>query len=352
MPSLKKTKPLSLLFTGHDFKFLTPLIIHFENHSGFHVLLDEHEGHEIRNVKTCKACIEEADIIFCEWCMGNAEWYSHHKKENQLLLIRLHHQEIYQDLIYLERIKWENVDCIIFICQNNMRLFLEKFPHMADRAVLIFNLIDCDAFNLKKLWGAEFNLGFMGVAPMRKGPHLAFEILARLKEIDSRYTLFIKGKSPWEYDWLLRRPEERRYYEELYALIDGSAYANSVVFDPHGNDVPAWFSKIGFLLSTSEHEGSHQAVAEGMASGAIPVIRNWAGADLLYPKEFVFETIDDAVRLIRKWHTQNDYVPRCEAARKYAQDYFDTPLIIEQYKQLLSGLLLGHGRFYDSEIAE
>jgi len=350
MSITRKTEPLKILFSGHDLKFLGPLLSHYENDPRYEILIDEHEGHVIKDTKKCQKLLKYADIIFCEWCLGNAEWYSNNKKENQILLIRLHHQEIYQNLPYLDRIKWRNVDCIIFICQNNMSLFLEKFPAMKDRAVLIYNLIDCCSFNLPKLYGAEFNLGFIGVAPKRKAPHVAFEILKRLKQIDSRYTLFIKGKSPREYDWLWRRPDERNYYEQLYYDINTSQDANSVVFDPHGNDMPEWFSKIGFLLSTSEHEGSHQAVAEAMASGTIPVIRNWAGAGLLYPREFVFETIDDAVELIKKWKTPENYAPQCEFVRKYAMDYFNRPVIIEQYQQLLRGLMLDYGHFYQDHL--
>ena len=343
-------QPLRILFAGHDFKFLKPILAHYDSHPLYKVLTDKYKGHVIKDTKRSETLLNQADIIFCEWCLGNAEWYSNNKKENQILIIRLHAQEIYNNLPYLERIKWANVDRIIFVCQKNMSLFLEKFPSMTDLALLIYNLIDCDSFSLPKLYGAEFNLGLMVMVPKMKAPHFAFEILARLKQIDNRYTLFIKGKPPWEYDWLWGRPDERRYYEELYSLINGSKYVNSVVFDPHGNDVPEWFSKIGFLLSTSEHEGSHQSVAEGMASGAIPVIRNWAGADLLYPEEFVFKTVDDAVELIRKWNTQENYVPQCEAVRKYARDYFDRPVIIEQYQQLLRGLLLDYGHFYQDHL--
>ena len=332
-------QPLRILFAGHDFKFLTPILAHYDSHPLYEVLTDEYNGHAIKNTKRSKTLLRQADIIFCEWCLGNAEWYSNNKKGNQLLLIRLHSQEIYQNLPYLNRIKWENVDCIIFICQNNMSLFLDKFPSMKDRAVLIYNLIDCDSFSLPKLYGAEFNLGFIGVAPKIKAPHLAFELLKRLKKIDSRYTLFIKGEPPWKYDWLWNRPDERRYYEDFYSQVNASQYANSIVFDPQGNDMPEWFSKIGFLLSTSEHEGSHQAVAESMASGAIPVIRNWAGADSLYPEKYIFKSIDEAVQLILRWKTIPNYVNEGNFCKEFAYTNFDRTIILQQYDELFSQLL-------------
>ena len=340
-----KGGPLTILFSGHDLKFLQHVLAYYQIAPGYNVLVDEQEGHVIKDTGKSQRLLNSADIIFCEWCLGNAEWYSHNKREGQILMIRLHHQEIAQDLPYLNNINWENVNSIIFICQNNMSVFLDRFPCLKDRAVLIYNLIDCRSLNLPKLPGAEFNLGFIGTVPKRKAPHYALAILARLKAVDSRYTLFIKGKHPWEYKWLWNQADERQYYEKFYSDINQSEYANSIVFDPHGPDIPEWFSKIGFILSTSEHEGSHQAVAEGMAAGSIPVIRDWRGSDLLYPGEYVFQTVDDAVELIRKWNTFEYFVPQSEIVRSYAGEYFDKPVIIEQYRQLLHGLLLEQGCF-------
>jgi glycosyltransferase involved in cell wall biosynthesis len=214
---------------------------------------------------------------------------------------------------------------------------------MKDRAVLIYNVIDCNALSSPKLYGAEFNLGLMVFAPKQKSPDLAFEILKRLKNIDKRYTLFIKGKQPWEYDWLWCQAEERKYYEKFYSDVNASEYADAVVFDPHGNNVPDWLSKIGFILSTSEHEGSHQAVAEGMASGAIPVIRNWPGADLLYPEQFVFQTVDEAVELILKWNKRENYPDQCEFVKQYARERFDQNIVIQQYDHCIATLLNTRG---------
>lgn len=329
--------PVRILFNGHDFKFLTPVIDHCRADARYEVALDAHPGHVITQPDKSEKLLGRADIIFCEWCLGNAEWYSHHKRADQILVVRLHHQEV--GLHYLDTIDWSRVDTIIFICQNNMALFLDKFPEMKERSVLIYNPIDCSALNQEKLTGAEFNLGFIGTAPKRKAPHLAFEIFSRLKKIDTRYTLFFKGKQPWEYDWVWRRAEERQYYEAFYATINQSAYVNAVVFDPFGNDIPDWFSKLGFLLSTSDHEGSHQAVAEAMAAGTIPVLRNWDGADALYPERFVFTNVDEAVELILESRTLDRYAVEKAEVKRYAQHNFDQQVIIQQYEQLFENLI-------------
>lgn len=328
----------TILWVGHDFKFLRPIQQALESSGQFATLTDVQPGHVIQNHEQSHRQLERADVIFCEWCLGNAEWYAQHKKPGQRLVIRLHRQEI--ELPFLERIRWENVDRIIFITEWVKRRFVSMFPAMKDRALLIYNALDCGASNVEKLFGAEFNLGLLGFCPKLKAPHLAFELLTRLKQFDRRYTLFIKGRHPARLDWLWRRPDERRYYEKLFERIKGSPYANSIVFDPHGEDVPGWFSKVGFVLSTSELEGSHQAVAEGMASGAIPVIRNWFGANDLYPAKYIFSTAGEAVDLVRLWNTPAHYQTEGTFCREWAQR-FDLRSILKQYRDMLSDLLCG-----------
>jgi glycosyltransferase involved in cell wall biosynthesis len=248
----------------------------------------------------------------------------------------LHRQEI--ELPFLERIRWHNVDRVIFIAEWLKEEFLARFPQVADRALLIPNGIDAEMLDQAKLPGAEFNLGLLGYCPMLKAPHLAIELLSALKRLDRRYTLFIKGRSPQELPWLWRRPEERSYYEQLLERIEHSPYTNSVIFEPHGEDVATWLSKIGFLLSTSDYEGSHQAVAEGMASGAIPVIRNWRGASQLYPDRYVFSTVSQAVGSIRRWNVPEHYLRESASCRHLAKQ-FDLRIIAASHVSLLNQLL-------------
>lgn len=325
---------INILFNGHDFKFLNHLIEYCEHHDDYRVIMDYIPGHEMSHIEQSKPLLGQADIIFCEWALGNAVWYSQNKKEGQLLLIRLHHQEI--NLEYLYRINWPAVDRIILICPENMEIFLRRFPEMKDRTSLIYNVISCEELDRPKLPGALFNLGFIGTAPMRKSPHHALDILERLRREDDRWVLYIKGKHPWEYPWLWNRPEERDYYEAFYKRINRSEFVNAVVFDPQGNDMPEWFSKISFILSTSEHEGSHQAVAEGMAAGSIPIIRNWAGADKLYPAQFVVNSVDAATSLIHSYLQQDRYHSTASSIRQFARENFDIPVIISHFEKLFA----------------
>ena len=332
--SMRPKRRLRILFAGHDFKFIRPLIGHYECHPDYRVLTDQCSGHVITDERRSRELLQRADIVFCEWCLGNAEWYSQNKRDGQTLIIRLHHQEL--ELDFLDRIDWNSVDAICFICEQNRQTFLARRPHLAAKAKLIYNLIDVPSFARQKEDGAQFSLGLMGTAPRRKAPHVALEILERLRRLDSRYHLRIKGKQPREYEWLWRRPEERSYYERLDELLAQPELAGAVTFDDHGDDVQAWFSRVGFVLSTSEHEGSHQSVAEGMASSAVPIIRNWAGADQLYPARYVFESVDQAVKLVRAWSDPSVRAREGEACGAFAMKNFDQVRIAESFDRLIS----------------
>lgn len=331
---------INLLFSGHDFKFLTPFIDYCRENPRLSVRLDKHRGHVVDSETTAEECCRWADIIFCEWAMGNLVWYSRHKRPGQLLIARLHSQEIESCRHFLDETDWEKVDRLILICPRNLDWMREHFPKYQDRFVLIYNPIDAaERFSLPRMEGADFNLGFLGIVPLRKRLDLAFDIFEKLKAGDSRYTLSIKGAKPQEYPWMSNRREEMKWYNDLFARIDASPYRNSVLFEPHGPDIAEWYSHIGFILSTSDFEGSHQAVAEGMASGCIPVIRNWPGAAQLYPERYVYDydaPADEACRMILNWkRTPQGYLDELESCRKYAMENFDQRKVCRELEALL-----------------
>jgi glycosyltransferase involved in cell wall biosynthesis len=322
----------TILFSGHDLKFIRAFVAHCESDSGYRVLIDQHTGHEINSSGKCLELLPSADVIFCEWCLGNAKWYSQRKRPDQRLIIRLHHQEM--GLPYRYELEWDNVDALIFTNFPHYNRFCREQPEHSDKAVVIFCDVDCEALDQDKLPGAEFNLGLVGINPMRKRPDLASEVLAKLHRTDSRYTLFFKTRMPWEYEWLWGRPHERDYFEGCFAMVEASPQRNSVVFDAHDDDMPLWYSKIGFILSTSDHEGSHQAVAEGMAAGCIPIIRNWNGATPLYPPRFVFSSVEEAAQLIREFRRPQFYTAVAAEAKAYARAHFDQPRIFDKIEAL------------------
>jgi glycosyltransferase involved in cell wall biosynthesis len=76
-----------------------------------------------------------------------------------------------------------------------------------------------------------------------------------------------------------------------------------------------------------------------MAAGTVPVIRNWDGAAELYPPEYVFETVDDAVRSILDLLGSGRLEEHREQCRDYARERFDRRVIIAAFEELLGEIL-------------
>ena len=87
----KRTK---ILFAGHDLKFVDEIIQRFESLDSVEVKVDLWKGHTGHDALESAKLLKWADVILCEWCLGNAVWYSNHKKRKQKLYIGLHRQEI------------------------------------------------------------------------------------------------------------------------------------------------------------------------------------------------------------------------------------------------------------------
>ncbi len=322
-----------ILFAGHDLKFLSYVIAHFKT-AGFPSEIVTYSTHRIPNPERIMAVLPDIDIVFCEWGLGNLAWISRNKIPGQTLIARIHSQEFYTT--FLAETEWRNVDRIIFVSRHMRDKFVRMFPENSEKCSVIHNLIDCDTFDLAKQEDARFHLGMLGVLPKLKAPHLGLQLLRELKNRDARYKLYLKGKKPEEYEWLSKRTEETAYYQEFWETVWNSELRDDIVWEPYGNDVPAWFSKIGFILSCSERESFHMSPAEGMASRAIPVIRNWEGARELYPERFIFNDVPEAVRLIEKYSDINRFQAEGLLARKYSQDRFDKKVILPEYDRIMN----------------
>lgn len=335
-------RSLRVLVTGRDFKFMHPLLTHFEDDDRYE-LKTESWAERAPRVLTLRPVADPwPDLIFCEWCHANAEWYSWHKHPHQRLIIRLHRFEM--TLPYIHSINWDNVDRLIFVTTFYRDRFLEQFPAMEGRAIVIRNMAECGELDREKRPGSEFAMGILGYLPRLKAIHLAFRLLEQLWQHDDRYRLWIKGLQPWQLPWVWRTPEERGYYETLYEEIRRSEAVQGVVFCPHDREIAEWFTNVGIVLSTSEIESCHLAVVEGMASGAVPVIRGWAGAEWQYPGHSILPYDEDAfveaaVEAILGRRVPEVYVPASRAAKRFARDHFDVAVILAQFDTLIAEVL-------------
>lgn len=332
----KLSRKIKVLVAGHDLKFFTSLQKILKDTGDFEFLVDKWRGHDVHNEKASRQLLEQADIIFCEWCLGNLKWFSKHKLPHQKLIARFHAQEA--KLPYLAESKWENIDQIVFVSEHTRRLALKVFSGFPiEKTSIIHNLLDDKKFSSKKKTGdAQFTLGMIGVAPMSKRLDRAIDLLEELLKVDKRYCLRIKGKHPLDYGWLLKRKEELAFYKAVFERINSQdELRHKVIFDPPGDDVNDWMTMIGYILSPSDAESFHMAVGEGILTGATPIVWNWEGADELWPVNCVVNNSAEASKLVQEHLPGSDF-------KSFALERYSSSNTINQWSALL-------GNFFENE---
>jgi glycosyltransferase involved in cell wall biosynthesis len=275
-----------ILVAGHDLKFFTALLDYLESRTDMEVRVDHWAALKVHDPERSKELVEWADVVVCEWCGPNALWYAKHKRPGQRLLVRLHRFELYAS--WPKRLDIDVVDAVICVSPHYAELTRKITGWPSGKIVVVPNWVDIDQLDRPKLDGAQHHLGFIGMAPSRKRLDLALDVLAELRRDDHRFTLFVKSKLPWDYWWIWQKDEERAHFEQVFRRVRRDrALAGAVVFDPYGRDVGGWLRRVGFVLSTSDDESFHLAPAEGMASGAVPAVLNWPGAETIYDRHWI-----------------------------------------------------------------
>jgi glycosyltransferase involved in cell wall biosynthesis len=317
-----------VVVAGHDLKFFTRLLDHLRSLPGVEVRVDRWPALGSHDPNVSRELAGWADVVVCEWCGPNAVWYSEwlkkHGRPGQRLVVRLHRFELYG--AWPGRLDIDAIDQVVCVSPHYADLTRKMTGWPADKVTVIPNWVDDAQFGRAKLPGAAHHLGLIGVAPWRKRPDLAVDVLERLRRGDARFTLFVKSKLPWDLPWIWNRTEERELFEALFRRIRRSPLlAGGVVFDPPGPDVASWLRRVGFVLSTSDDESFHLAPAEGMASGAVPALLPWEGADRIYDPHWIHDDPAAMAESIAatvaggRWEEERERA-REEVTRSYALD--------------------------------
>ncbi|MFF5790424.1 glycosyltransferase [Paeniglutamicibacter sp. NPDC012692] len=314
-------EPLTILVAGHDLKFATGIMKELEA-AGHTVVVDHWTGHAQHDPNESLVLLEDADVIFCEWSLGNLAWYSRHKRPGQRLISRFHLQELFTT--YPAQTDFDKVDQIVFVGEFIRRVAIRKFGIPESLTSVISNAVDLEALDLPKTADARFNIGLVGIVPERKGLDVALDLLATLRATDDRYKLFIKGRRPEDYPWMAARPAEMAFYAEQYERIQNDPLLRgAVTFDGHGNDMAEWYRKIGVALSVSDFESFHYTLADGAASGAVPVSLAWAGAEFIYPESWLSSSVAGlAKRILQTTGQENEFANEGADAVKFARHEF------------------------------
>jgi len=316
-----------LLIAGYDLKFVLPLIPYLS--IDFNVKVDEWTGHNAHDKKQSQNCVKWADIIWCEWLLGNAVYYAEHKNDNQCMVVRCHRFEVERD--FGNQVDLSKVDMSFAVSYFYFELFLNSFSIPREKMRLLPNYVEDSIYSTVKSPDAKFNIGLVGSLPRRKGLYRALELLLMLRKKEPRFKLYVMGQQAKYVPWIRNNPSEFEYYENCEKFIDGNDLSDAVVY---GGFVERenLYKDIGYVLSLSDDEdipeSFHLAPAEGVCTGSMALILRWRGAEYIYPDTFIFETLEDmATEILRAsvddvYFTEKSTVLRDFVLERYGLDKF------------------------------
>lgn len=328
-PVLERKK---VLVASHDNKFLNQVLLGLKDNKDIEIRFDNWKTTAQHDQKLSEQLLDWADVILCEWAVGPAVFYSQNKQVHQKLLIRLHRFEITTEQPY--KINAENVDSFIVVSDYIKDFCIKNYHWHEDMITVMPQFADTHHFERSKIPGYKYNLGLLGCIPSLKRLDRSLDVLEELRKVDQRYTMYIKSKMPWEVPFIWNKEDERAYYSKQLNRIESSKWLkDAVVFDSYGNDVAVWFRKIGWILSTSDIEGCHTAVAEAMSSGSQAVVFDWPGAQDVYSLNEIFTSpIAAAQHIINSSEFHEDQI---QAQKEYCFNKFDISRTLYFYNDFI-----------------
>lgn len=323
------TRPQRLLVAGHDLKFIAPIIDRLSSEE-FSVVQDLWASQRTHDIEASLRHLESADVVLCEWGLGNAVWYSRNVNLHQRLIIRIHSQELRTG--YLRQIYVDAVDVFVFVSELVRRAAIDLHGIPEQKTVVIPNAVDTERLNLPKRPGASRTMGLVGSVPQSKRLDLALDVLEATRRHDPQFRLVVKGRRPEEYSWMARRAGERAWYRQQYERIESinKESPGAVEVQSFGEDLTDWYRDVGVVLSVSDFESFHYTIADGVASGAVPGVLYWPGAEHHYPREWLSASVEDLV-------TRVISASPLESNRDHIRQLFGIDHVVRELRSVLRG---------------
>ncbi len=266
--------------------------------------------------------VDDYDIIWCEWANDFTAKITE-TPLNPKVMVRVHDHEIYKGRIH--NITWDNVDVIWFINRRAQEDFNKEIKVNCEQFVMA-NAVDPKMFQHNPVDNKE--IGFLSIYMRpRKRLDRAIEVFKKVIEVDPEWKMTIRAE-PWDEDsyHLMTETQDLNIEWDL-RKINEETYGNDK------NDVSSFFSQKSVVLSTSDHEGFHYALAEGALCGCMPVVYDWGWG---YPKDFwgdfVHNSTDEMAQAILNYSKSDSY-------RQYILDNFGADKLSAQLKVFLAVLL-------------
>lgn len=226
-----------------------------------------------------------ADICWFEWCDELIIYGSKLQiAKKKTIICRLHSYEAFTNNIM--KVNWEVVDNIIFVAEHIKNLVVSKVKIDNDKISVIPNGLNLNKYKFKN-YSKGFNISFIGYIDFKKGPMLLIHTFKAIHDIDNRYKLYIAGQF-----------KEERYKLYFNQMIEEMELKESIFFQGWQTDIDKWLEDKEYIICTSVLESQNMSIMQAMSKGIKPIIHNFVGAKQIYSEKYIWNTIEDAVKMI------------------------------------------------------
>lgn len=321
-----------LLIAGHDLKFIKPAIPLLRQ--WYQVQIDEWPTEVIHDVRQSTSKLAWADFVWVEWLTAASVWYADRVKPRQKLVVRMHRYELGRS--YGDQIKRSAVAAYVAIAPHCLEDMIERFSFDRSKVRFIPNFYFVDNYELADPDDTErpYRLAMIGAVPQRKGYLKALDLLAHLRQYDARYTLSVLGKQPQDFPWVANDPMEQAYFSACNDFIRANGMEDHVFQRGWSNTYQA-AKDYGFVLSMSEHEGSHVGPGEAFCAGNQGVFLPWRGVEYVYPETSVFPDAAAMAAHILDMRDMEAFKSIAASGRQYMKETYDISLFVSRVRDLL-----------------
>lgn len=259
----------------------------------------------VTDLKQIEHEMKKADICWFEWCdelVGHASKLpiAKHKK----IICRLHSYEAFTD--YIHQVNWQNIDKLIFVAQHIRKVVLESEKTLQEsQTCVIPNGVDVSRYQFAR-HKPGYNIAYVGYINYKKGPMLLLHTFKAIHDLDSRYKLYLAGQ--------FQDPRDVLYFQQM---IEEWQLQDSIIYTGWQDNLDQWLEDKNFILCTSILESQNMSVMQAMAKGIKPLVHHFVGAQDIYPKEYIWNSIDQCLNLIQD-ETYNSEEYRCFLEKRYS----------------------------------
>ncbi|CAN5375942.1 hypothetical protein BH23ACT6_BH23ACT6_20030 [soil metagenome] len=289
----------------------------------------------VRCLRRLKIELSHHDVAVSDWGDVTTMWASHLSPKGTRLVTRWHSLDLFDPWLHL--IDWRGVDQVMITNSALGSLFRDLTrgtgapPPVAVRPYLP-NLA---GFDQPKSADAQFTIGMVGWGRLVKDPAFALDLLQR----DARRRLILIGP-PFE---ATVDATATQYAEAIATRIARAELRERVHIVGPTDDVAAHLRGVGIILSSSFREGWHLGLIEGVASGAVPVVRDWSmlsgrrGAASVYPREWIVSDLDEADRAITALEDRARWEAAAGQAKADIMRLMDATAAQQDYREYVLG---------------